>query len=50
MEDELKKNIEAFVISYENQINDKDNMDMRTTEIFLEGAINLLTEVVKKDN
>jgi|TARA_B100001094_G_scaffold166201_1_gene160860 hypothetical protein len=48
MQDELRTNIEAFIISYENQINDIDNMDMRTTEIFLEGAINLLTEVVKE--
>ena len=50
MTDELRQNIEKFIVSYENQINDKDNMDIRTREIFLEGAINLLTEVVKKDN
>tara|TARA_Y100000389_G_scaffold24722_1_gene21393 strand:- start:5760 stop:5912 length:153 start_codon:yes stop_codon:yes gene_type:complete len=50
MTDELRQNIEKFIVSYENQINDKNNMDTRTTEIFLEGAINLLTEVVKKDN
>lgn len=50
MTDELRQNIEKFIVSYENQINDKNNMDTRTTEIFLKGAINLLTEVVKKDN
>tara|TARA_B100001939_G_C16917907_1_gene607833 strand:+ start:87 stop:236 length:150 start_codon:yes stop_codon:yes gene_type:complete len=47
MTDELRQNIEKFILAYENQLNDKDNMDMRTTEIFLKGAINLLTEVVK---
>ncbi len=50
MTDELRQNIEKFILAYENQINDIDNMDMRTTDIFLEGAINLLTEVVKRDN
>ena len=50
MTDELRQNIEKFIVAYENQISDKDNMDTRTTEIFLEGSINLLTEVVKKDN
>ena len=48
MTDELRQNIEKFILAYENQINDIDNMDVATTDIFLEGAINLLTEVVKK--
>ena len=47
MTDELRQNIEEFIVAYENQINDIDNMDMATTDVFLEGAINLLTEVVK---
>jgi len=50
MTDELRQNIEKFIVAYENQISDIDNMDIRTTDIFLEGAIDLLTEVVKKDN
>jgi hypothetical protein len=50
MTDELRQNIEKFILAYENQINDIDNMDVATTDIFLEGAIDLLTEVVKKDN
>ena len=49
MTDELRQNIEKFILAYENQLNDTDNMDMATTDIFLEGAINLLTEVVKKE-
>jgi len=48
MTDELRQNIEKFIVAYENQISDIDNMDMRTTDIFLEGAVNLLTEVVKE--
>ena len=47
MTDELRQNIEKFILAYENQLNDTDNMDMATTDIFLEGAINLLAEVVK---
>jgi hypothetical protein len=48
MRDELRQNIEKFIVAYENQINNKDDMDIRTTDIFLEGAINLLTEVIKE--
>ena len=48
MTDELRQNIEKFILAYENQINDIDNMDIATTDIFLEGAINLLTEVVNE--
>ncbi len=49
MTNELRQNIEKFIVAYENQINDIDNMDIATTDIFLEGAINLLTEVVKEE-
>ncbi len=48
MTDELRQNIEKFIVAYENQMEDIDNMDMRTTDIFLDGAVNLLTEVVKE--
>ena len=48
IEDLSKNNLISKIGNLENQINDIDNMDMRTTEIFLEGAINLLTEVVKE--
>lgn len=46
MRDELKRSIEEFIINYENQINDIDNMDLATTDMFLEHAINLLSECV----
>lgn len=48
MDNELRKNIEQFIIDYENQINDIDNMDMATTDAFLETAISWLVECVKK--
>lgn len=50
MKDELRKNIEQFIIDYENQLNDIDNMDMGTTDTFLETAISLLTEVVNEES
>ena len=48
MKDELRKRIEQFIVDYENQINDIDNMDMATTDVFLETAISLLTETVQE--
>ena len=50
MDDNLRRNIEQFIIDYENQLNDIDNMDMGTTDTFLETAISLLTEVVKDNS
>lgn len=47
MNDQLRKNIEQFIIDYENQLNDIDNMNTATTDSFLETAVDLLTEVVK---
>lgn len=48
MKDELRKRIEQFIIDYENQINDIDNMDMATTDVFLETSISLLAETVQE--
>lgn len=48
MKDELRKRIEQFILDYENQINDIDNMDIATTDVFLETAISLLTETVQE--
>jgi hypothetical protein len=48
MKDELRKLIEQFIVDYENQINDIDNMDMATTDVLLETAISLLTETVQE--
>ena len=47
MTEELRHRIEQFIIDYENQTNDIDNMDMATTDVFLETAISLLAECVK---
>ena len=46
MQDELRQRIEQFIIDYENQINDIENMDLATTDVFLETAIGLLSECV----
>jgi|TARA_B100001094_G_C18056545_1_gene732784 hypothetical protein len=49
MEDNLRKDIEKFIIDYENQIYDLNNIDMATTDelpllIFLETSVNLLNK------
>lgn len=46
MDSELKRVIEQFIIDYENQIDDIDNMDIVTTSSFLEVAIDFLTQCV----
>ena len=46
MQDELRQRVEQFIIDYENQINDIENMDLATTDVFLETAIGLLGECV----
>jgi hypothetical protein len=49
MEDNLRKDIEKFIIDYENQIHDLGNIDMTTTDelpllVFLETSVNLLSK------
>lgn len=48
MKDELRKKIEEFILDYENNVQDVNNI-WHNTRVFLETAINLLTEVVNDD-
>jgi len=48
MRDELQKNIAEFLLDYENNAQDVHAIWANTT-VFLETAINLLTEVVKEE-
>lgn len=46
MKEELRKRIESFIIDYENS-----NLEnMATTDIYLETAVDLLTELVNEES
>lgn len=49
MNDQLRRNIEQFIVDYENQLNDIDNMNIATTASFLETAVDLLTKVIENE-
>ena len=46
MDDILRKEIEQFLIDYENAIKDEDNMDLPITDAFLKASVGYLTEIV----
>ena len=48
MTDELRKKIEEFILDYENNVQDVNNI-WHNTRVFLETAINLLTDVVNEE-
>ena len=48
MRDDLRKNIEEFLLDYDNNAQDVHTIWANTT-VFLETAISLLTEVVKEE-
>ena len=45
MDDNLRRKIEEFILDYENNAQDVNNI-WHNTKVFLETAINLLTEAV----